>query len=434
MESIVQIAQAMQRVLMDKADALAHEVGFVQRTRKLSGSGFMQTLVWGFQGTPAASYTDLSQSAATVGVEISPQGLEQRFTPQAACLAKRVLECAVEEVISSRPAATVLLQRFNGVHLRDSTVISLPACLAGVWPGVGGSRGESAALKLQVDLDWCSGQLQGPVLQSGRTHDTHSPFHGQELPPGALGVADLGFFDLQALAADQQRGVFWITRLKFGSSVYDLPGQRLKLLPWLQAQGQTPLDVPVLVGRQQRIPCRLLAVRVPPEGVQRRHRQLREYARKKQTPLRPERLAWAEWTVIITNVPLSQLSPDEALVLLGVRWQVELLFKLWKSHGLVDEWRSENPWRILCELYAKLIGLIILHWIALTSLWECPTRSLFKAAHAVRKYATTLALKFGDLAELTHTLESLCNCLLATCHVNTRRTEPSTYQILSGSA
>jgi hypothetical protein len=419
--------------LTDRADEAAREVGFVRRVRKLSGSRFIQTLVWGFQATPAASYSDLSQSAATIGVEITPQGLEQRFTRQAACLAQRVLEDAVGQVISSRPAALALLQRFNGVHLRDSTVISLPGALAGVWPGVGGSQGATAALKLQVDLDFSSGRLQGPVLQSGRSHDTSSPFHGQVLPPGALQVADLGFFDLQALAADQQRGVYWITRLKFGTTVYDVSGRRLDVLPWLRAQGQAQLDLAVVVGKRERLPCRLLAVRVPPDVVARRRRRLREYAHKKQTPLTPERLAWAEWTLVITNVPLAQLSPAEALVLLGVRWQVELLFKLWKSHGLVDEWRSENPWRILCELYAKLIGLIILHWIALTSLWEYPARSLFKAAQAVRKHATALALTFHDLAELTRTLEALCKCLLATCRVNKRRTEPSTYQLLSSS-
>ena len=390
----------------------------------------MQTLVWGFQATPAASYTDLSQSAAALGVEITPQGLEQRFTPQAACLARKVLEDAVAQVIGSQTAAPALLQRFNGVHLRDSTVISLPATLAGIWPGVGNCRGATAALKLQVDLDFSSGQLQGPVLHSGRTHDTSSPFHRQVLPPGALHIADLGYFDLQALAADQQRGVLWITRLKFGSALYDAAGKRLDLLPWLAGQGQDQLDIVVRVGALQRIPCRLLALRVPPAVVERRRRQLREYARKKQTPLTPERLAWANWTLVMTNVPLGQLSQAEAVVLLGVRWQVELLFKLWKSHGLVDEWRSANPWRILCEVYAKLIGLIITHWISLTSLWECPARSLFKAARAIRKYAIPLALQLHNPVELARTLEALQRCLQLTCRVNKRRTVPSTYQLL----
>ncbi len=47
------------------------------------------------------------------------------------------------------------------------------------------------------------------------------------------------------------------------------------------------------------------------------------------------------------------------------RWQVEKLFDLWKRHGLLEETRSRKPWRVLCEVYAKLLGLLVQHWIFL---------------------------------------------------------------------
>jgi hypothetical protein len=340
------------------------------------------------------------------------------------------LECAVEQVIASRPAAIPILQRFEGVYLRDSSVICLPAELMGTWPGVGNSRGPTAALKLQVELDFSTGQLAGPVVQSGRTQDQTSPFQHRELPAGALHLADLGYFNLERLAQDNQRGVHWITRLKAGTAVYTTAGQRLDLARWLKAQGQGQLDWPVLVGTQQRLACRLLAVRVPQEVAEQRRRRLREYARKKQVPLKAETLALAEWTLVITNVPEDRLSLREALILLRVRWQVELLFKLWKSHAQVDEWRSHNPWRILCEVYAKLIGAVILHWVCLTSFWERPNRSLFKAARAVQKYAVALALALPNRETLISVLTNLRACLMATCQVNRRKKHPSTYQLL----
>ena len=60
--------------------------------------------------------------------------------------------------------------------------------------------------------------------------------------------------------------------------------------------------------------------------------------------------------------PADQLCVDDVLQLARVRWQIELLFKLWKSHGQLDKSRSDNPWRVLCELYAKLIAMLIQHW------------------------------------------------------------------------
>jgi hypothetical protein len=395
-DTIAQVAQAMQKVLTDDADRLAREVKFVRRQRKLSGSSFVQTLVFGSMSSPMTSYTDLAQSAAMVGIDISAQGLEQRFTKEAAQLLERVLARAVEQVVVSDPAAIPILERFQGMYIRDSSVVELPAELIETWPSVGNSAGPTAALKLQVDLDYKSGQLHGPVVQSGRTHDQKSPFQHRTLPIGALHVGDLGFFSLRKLAADSRDGVFWLSRLKAGTAVYTPEGERLDLASWLGEQSEAQLDRPIVLGARQRLPCRLLAIRVPASVAAQRRRRLREYARKKQVTPRAETLALAEWTLVVLNIPVDLLSLQEALVLMRVRWQVELLFKLWKSYARIDEWRSQNPWRILCELYAKLIAVLILHWVSLTGLWQLPNRSLFKAAEAVRKYAVALALHFSD--------------------------------------
>ena len=58
-------------------------------------------------------------------------------------------------------------------------------------------------------------------------------------------------------------------------------------------------------------------------------------------------LSLCGWTVFFTNVPRWLLSLQEAWVMYRVRWQVELLFKMWKSDCKVDESRSEAPERVL---------------------------------------------------------------------------------------
>jgi hypothetical protein len=434
MNTIPQVAEAMQQVLISDAEQLGRESGFVQRQRKLNGASFIQALGFGFQGNSAAAYSTLIRSAASVGVRISPQGLEQRFTATAASFVRQVLVRTVEQIISSEPVAIPLLQRFKGVYVRDSSVISLPAELIKVWSGVGNSCGPTAALKLQVELNFSTGQLHGPVLQNGRDQDQTSPFQQQTLPAGTLHIADLGYFNLKRLAEDNRQGVYWLTRLKVGTQLYTHDGQPLDLVAWLQSQSEPQLDRWVLVGKQQQVPCRLLAVRVPAEVADQRRRRLREYARKKQVTPSAASRALLNWTLLITNVPDQTLSLAEGWLLYRVRWQIELLFKLWKSHARLDEWRSQKPWRILCELYAKLIGVVVMHWISLTSLWQFPQRSLFQAACAVQDYATALALALPLRDNLIKTLTSLHDCLLATCRINRRDKHPSTFQLLLDTA
>ena len=54
--------------------------------------------------------------------------------------------------------------------------------------------------------------------------------------------------------------------------------------------------------------------------------------------------ATATWTIVVTNVPRELLNVEEAMLLARLRWQIELLFKLWKSHGGIDEWsRQVDP-------------------------------------------------------------------------------------------
>jgi len=95
-------------------------------------------------------------------------------------------------------------------------------------------------------------------------------------------------------------------------------------------------------------------------------------ARRKRDPLSQEALALAHWTIVVTNLPPHRLSFDQAFMLLRLRWQIELLFKLWKQHAHLETSRSQQPNRIMCELYAKLLGLVIQHALLLATCWDVP--------------------------------------------------------------
>lgn len=437
-KSIHEVATALQVIFNRVADDAAHDSGFVQRQSKLTGDVFVRTLTFGWLHNPDATLQELAQTAADLGVSISPQGLDQRFGPRAAACLEQVLNAAVTRVLATDPVAVPLLQKFpGGISLMDSSTLVVPDALAYRWPGCGGTTAADgqAAIKLHVRFNLLNGALQGPFLHSGRTADATCDAPLEPLVRGTLRLADLAYFNLHAFADMTKRGVWWLSRVKATTRVYDAQGRSWSLAQFLAQQTGDTVDVEVRLGKKECLPCRLLAKRVPPEVAEQRRERLREKQRRKGRHWRgADRWALANWTLYATNVPESMLSIDESMVLARCRWQLELLWKLWKSYGRIDESRSQKPWRILCEILAKLLGMVVQHWTLLASCWSQPARSLAKASATVRRHAPELAanLRHGQLVR--GTLERIARCLKHGCRVDKRGRDPATHQLLSSFA
>jgi hypothetical protein len=434
MKNVPQIAHALQEVLGETALRAGRESGFIQREVKLTGASFVQALVFTWLANPAASYEELAQTAATLGVTITPQGLEQRFTRAAADCLKRVLEAALAQVFESQLSTPPLLDRFTEVYLQDSSVILLPESLSEVWAGCGGDGPSSAALKLQVRWALRSGALDGFFMTAGRANDRSCPTQNLPVRAGALRLADLGYWSVPHLAEIGRGGAYWLSRLEAGTHVCWPHGERLDLPAYLARQTSDELDLIVELGATLRLPCRLLAQRVPPDVSAHRRRVLRQKASKQG--FRPSRmqLTLCDWTVIVTNLTADQLTLKEALALMRVRWQIELLFKHWKSVGKVASSRSAKPERRLCELYAKLLGQIIQHWCLLCGKWDYPARSFTKAARLVQKKALHLASTLKQFRSLCTLLSELGRAVSVGCKIDKRKGRPSTIQRLQQAA
>jgi hypothetical protein len=431
MLSVADVSRALRTVLTTTADEAGRQSGCITRVRKFTGSTLCQTLVFGWLANPQATLSHLCQVAATVGVAVSEQSLEERLTLAAATMLKTVLAAAVEQVLATASVKIPLLQRFAGVYVQDCTQITLPPALASIWQGCGdaSATGHTAVLKLGVRLDLLHGGLHGPALADGKRHDRTVVADLPTLPPGSLLLADLGFFSLATLAAHAAAGVHLLTRIQAGTCLYDQVGKRWSLAAFL-AEQTGPVDCAIELGAAQRLSCRLIAVRVPTWVAQQRRRRMTEEARRRGQTTTAERLRLADWTIFATTVPAATLTVQEALVLARARWQIELLFKLWKSQGEIDQSRSANPTRLLCELYAKLIAMVIQHWILLTGCWTAPDKSLVKATATVRAFACCLAPALRHPTRLQHRLTDLATALRAGCRLNTRKTAPNAYQLL----
>jgi IS4 transposase len=371
--------------------------------------------------------------AHLLGCTLTIPAIEKRFSPLAADFLLRLLLAAVHTAVEADPINIPVLRRFVRVEVCDSSIVILPDELANIYLGCGTKSGSKrASVKLLFRLDLTRGRLLGPLLFAGRVNDRVGA--GQLTPPevGSLQIGDLGFFCLRQFHEWDEQGVYWLSRYKCGTYVYDTAGHHLDLLAWLRMEcGRgRKLDAQVLLGARARLACRLIAQWVPGGVVRKRRAALREEARKDNRPINPIEWELARWTILVTNCTGEQLSVEEAFSLQQARWQVELLIKRNKSLGQIDEWRSKRQWRVVCEVYAKLLVQVLQHWLLVVGCWADPARSLWRGQQMLQRWGWLLGGAWGTrrwLAELTRAIEMT---MTSSCRIDKRRTDPSLWQRL----
>jgi hypothetical protein len=345
---------------------------------------------------------------------------------------ERLFRGAARIAVGSHRALAPILERFPSVTVLDSSVLRLPDGQAETYPGCGGRWGSGqAALKLQTELDLRGGGLERVEVESGRSADSATSRQHVHRGPGSLRITDLGYFCLAVFAAMSRRNEYYLSRLQFGTLVYGSGAAPLDLLPWLADHDGPFVDVRLWLGQDERLHSRLIAWRVPEEVANRRRQKLRaSHQRKWGREPSPARLAWCDWTILVTNVPAALLSPPEAVVLYRARWQVELLFKRWKSHGRIEELSGSTEVRQMVRVWARLLAVLVQHWLVAATAGGNPRTSWDKAYEAVRLFVGRLLTALDRPAELAGLLGDFARVLSKTCRQN-QRPRPSTNDLLN---
>ena len=425
MTSIPRVSRIVKQLFEQDAPELARQAGLRQRSMSFTHLALILVLGWWKQ--PEAGPSALARFAGSLGVQLEKQTLDCHFTERTATWLLALLQRAVEHVVCAEAIQVPLLQQFTAVVLEDGSSLRLPDVLKQVWKGCGGRASASAAaLKVTIRWDLLHGRLQGPYLQEGRRHELASVLCGQVMAPGTLWIADLGYWTLKWLRAVSQGGVYFLMRYKPGIILWQ-GKERLDLLRVLPTVGGERLELLVEVGAHKMLTgVRLLAERVPAEVAAGRQQRLREYAREHGKAVNPLVLELANWTIMVTNVPANMLTIEQALALLRARWQIELLFKLWKQHALLDEWKASSPWRILCEVYAKLLAMVVQHWFLLLSCWDDPHHSLPAVAEVLREQVPTLVHGLVGQFSLPRAIRLMTQSVRGGCSIPQRSTRQST--------
>jgi Transposase DDE domain len=384
---LTRLAACLQVLFTTTAETLGTTTHFVQRRRKLTASRFAQTLVFRWMAQPKTTMESMA-----LELDVSPQALQQHLGPKAEAFLRALLSNALAQALKIQPQALGLLDRFGSTIIEDTTVIALPASMAEQFPGCGGggAAGQgTASLKILLRWDLRSGELLALTVHSGRTSDQTLAAEAGDLPPRCVHLADMGFFNSERWLTYGSTQ-YWISRVPTRTQV-QWQGVWQTLGRLLDQGTEAEFDADVLLVQKTGLPCRLTARRCPEEVANRRRQKLREYTRdKKGREPSFEQLALCSWLIFATNAPAALLSAKEVWVVYRCRWQVELLFKRAKQlAGWGFSWGRSGA-RILVELYAKLLGLVVLHWGTLLSGGPLNGVSMWKRVRTVGEVAQRL--------------------------------------------
>lgn len=433
MSIIGKVAAALQTALGPELDTIGRRTGVIQRQRKFSGATLFKTVILSLMKSRNATADDFAATAAQVGVEVTPEAVEKRFTGKLLGFLRAGLEHVLEHAVAADPVPIPLLQRFTAVEIGDSTNVTLPDEYAAEFPGCGGKADSGkAAVKIQVRWELITGKLTKLLVEPGRCSDGQDEAAEAPVTPGSLIIRDLGYFGLSWFQRLGQGGAYWLSRWQQGTTVYDADGRPLGLREYVRGhQGGGPIDLPILLGSAGRLACRLIALRVPREMADRRRQKAYEKAQKHGRVPGAEHLAWCEWTIFVTNCSAELLSWKEVVVLYRTRWQIELMFKLWKSQNGLAAYRGTwSAVERMAAFWAKLIGVILQHWLLLTSTWFDPRRSHWKAARVIREWIVSLTGALADVEHLIRVLEEMTATISAVTKQKLQKKHPSSFQLL----
>lgn len=394
MGTLAQIRDALQsmfNVCAEKSNE-AHRV--IQRKRRFTVQSFTQTFLLAFLQNPRASSEAIAAMAASCGVDVTKQAVDKRFTQRSADFFECLFTQSTQLVVQSDQQLAPLLARFTEVAVIDSSSITLPDSQENRFQGRGGKNGSGkSAVKLQTELELRSGALTCVNLEQGRDSDMACDRQTAERPAGSLRISDLGYFSVDIFRAIARQSCYLLSRIQWTTLVWTNDAREGTVIEFLNSQGSNQFDGWVEIGSKDRLKCRLIAWRVPTEVAAARRRKLYAAAKKRnRKPPSAEALASCDWMFLVTNLPEDRLTFKEAIVLYRARWQIELLFKRWKSIGLIAELQGRNDIEKMVRLWARLCVALIQHWLVVLSAWRSDrSLSFMRVAKMIPTIAEQLA-------------------------------------------
>jgi len=358
----------LQNVITDTFDpsklaSLARKSGFLQRKAKLKPEEFVQALMFSDLDHNQLSLQDCCNDLAIHHKKsLSKVGLHKRFNENSVAFLKLVLA----NQIASRLANDEVPKSnsFSKVVIQDSCKFSLPKCYKDDYPGFGNFA--PSIMNIQYSYDLKEGQWESLELTKAIENDqSHSNKRTGDINENELHIRDLGYITTTYLAAVNKANAFFLNRLSSQwQPVQCSNGQRIDWMACYEKLKGTGgcFETTVLIGQgKDTATCRLVAIAVPEEVWAERIRKKQLHAKTMQVGVSDEFKSRCRFNIFITNTESKDLTTSDIIQLYRLRWQIELIFKTWKSLFGIHKVKPVKKERLICQILAKFIW-ILLNW------------------------------------------------------------------------
>lgn len=346
-------------------DRLAKETGFVKRSRKLSAYGFVNSLMFSFSNQANTSLPDIAADLnQQFSIDISKEGLHKRFSKEGVVFLKELVKHQLSNQLSI-PSQAQLDQHFLAINIKDSSKFSLPGIYYKDYPGFGNFSKTNGLMNLQYEYDLVSGNWKTLELTTVKRNDQQDSKQTiDSIKEGELYIRDLGYVTPLYLKTIIERGASFLNRMPPQINIY---ASDKRLIKWksinrkFNKTGSATLDMDVLLYEKDLIECRLVIERVPDIEYRKRLRKAEFSAKRHGVGLSEEHKIRCGYNSFITNVSRVILPIESIRKTYYLRWQIELVFKTWKSIFEIHKIKKVKTERMECQLLAKLLW-VLLNW------------------------------------------------------------------------
>ena len=343
-------------------NAQAEQSGFARRRSKLNGVQFLKMILF---DQIIIDQPSLQQHCTSIFSDrrkkISKQALDKRFNANAVSFIQNLFEQYLQRQLSANKLSSTFSDHFSAIRIMDSTEFKLPECMAEEFPGFGGD-GTKSCTQIQYEYDILSSKINHFRIGNARTTDfAYASDYLDSIQSGELIIRDLGYSKIGSFKEMEERKAFYISRLHPQTNIYERQGKAFVKLSYqsiikrLKKSGRKYLDMPIYLGDEWKHPVRLTANLLTEDA--RKRRLTKKIYRKNKDNKKYKSLS--HLNLFITNVPHSILSPDQVHCLYRVRWQIELIFKTWKSVLKLNQVRKMKAYRFKCYLLSKLLWIVM---------------------------------------------------------------------------